>query len=133
MYLKQRSEATEQESVIQWCLYRENQYPELKNIFHVPNGGSRNKIEAANLKRQGVKAGVPDLVLAVPKGIYHGLFIEMKWGKNRVQDSQKEWLKRLEQYGYYTKVCYGAEAAIEKLEKYLNLTEGQRMEEKHES
>lgn len=32
-------------------------------FFAVPNGGARSRIEAAILKGQGVKAGVPDLVL----------------------------------------------------------------------
>ena len=68
---RKRSEATEQETVIQWCRWHEGKYPELKLIYHVPNGGSRNTLEAANLKRQGVKAGVPDLCLPVPKnGLY---------------------------------------------------------------
>jgi len=30
-------------------------------FFHVPNGGKRNRIEAAILKAMGVKAGFPDL------------------------------------------------------------------------
>lgn len=35
--------------------------------FAVPNGGSRHKIEAANMKRQGVKRGVADVILQIPK------------------------------------------------------------------
>ena len=50
-------------------------------MFHIPNGGSRNKLEASNLKKQGVKAGVPDLFLPVGRGSYHGLFIELKSAK----------------------------------------------------
>lgn len=40
---RKRSEATEQEAVIQWCSWHEGKHPELKLIFHIPNGGSRNK------------------------------------------------------------------------------------------
>lgn len=36
-------------------------------LFAVPNGGSRHKIEAANMKRQGVKRGVADVILQIPK------------------------------------------------------------------
>lgn len=36
-----RSEATEQMDVISWCALHERQYPELKWIYHCPNGGSR--------------------------------------------------------------------------------------------
>jgi len=30
-------------------------------LFHVPNGGSRNKIEAAKFKGMGLIPGIPDL------------------------------------------------------------------------
>lgn len=34
-----RSEDTEQINVIQWASWNINRYPELKWLFHVPNGG----------------------------------------------------------------------------------------------
>lgn len=45
-------------------------------VFHVPNGGERNAIVGARMKRSGVKRGVPDLVLLAPGGRTH--FIEVK-------------------------------------------------------
>lgn len=120
---RKRSEATEQEALITWCRIFESRYPELEMIYHVPNGGSRNRIEAANLKRQGVKAGVPDLCLPVTKNGYHGLYIEMKFGKNKTTKDQEEWLKRLSQYGYKTAVCYGAEEAREVIKEYIGWRE----------
>ena len=62
-----RTEASEQEAVITICKFMENRYPELKLLHHCPNGGKRDRVSAAVLKRQGVKAGVPDLHLPVPK------------------------------------------------------------------
>ena len=62
-----RTEADEQKAVIQWCILMEGRWPELEYIYHVPNGGSRNSREAANLKAQGVKPGVPDLELPVAR------------------------------------------------------------------
>ena len=118
---QKRSEKTEQETVIQWCSWQKGKYPELKLIYHVPNGGSRNTVEATNLKRQGVKAGVPDLCLPVPKNGYHGLYIEMKYGKNKTTEKQKEWLKKLAEQGYYTAVCYGAEEAEKTIAGYLQI------------
>ncbi len=41
-------------------------------LFHIPNGGSRNIIEAAKFKKLGVKAGVPDLQLIVQMVRYTG-------------------------------------------------------------
>lgn len=114
------SEAVEQEQLMRWAEYASGTHPELKLLFHIPNGGSRNRAEAANLKRQGVKAGVPDLCLPVPKGPYHGLFIEMKVGKNKTSREQKKWLDKLDDYGYATVVCYGWEEAKNIIELYLN-------------
>lgn len=116
-------EAQEQAQLIKWvkeCI-RLNIHLELKMLYAVPNGGSRNKIEAVNLKRQGVSAGVPDLCLAVPKGRYHGLYIEMKVHPNKTTDKQNEWLNNLSQYGYAVKVCYGCTEAKNAIEQYLKL------------
>lgn len=63
------SEAQEQCKLIKWadkCVQMKI-HPELSMLYAVPNGGRRDKAEAAHLKRQGVRAGVPDLCLAVPK------------------------------------------------------------------
>ena len=81
-YYRKRSEATEQERVINWATFYAKDFPELDLLHHIPNGGSRNQLEAANLKRQGVKAGVPDLCLPVARNGKHGLYVEMKWEQN---------------------------------------------------
>src|SRR5258708_3842236 len=55
------------------------EFPELKyGLFAIPNGGLRTKVTAANLKVEGVKRGIADVQLAVARGIFHALFIEMK-------------------------------------------------------
>lgn len=84
-------------------------------------GGSRNKAEAVKLKQIGVKAGIPDLCLPVPMGMYSGLYIEMKYDAGRLEDSQKKMLKALAAAGHYCTVCYGAEEAIRVLQEYINL------------
>lgn len=114
-----RGEDTEQMNVISWANWNSNKYPELKLLFHVPNGGKRNAQEAARFKTMGVKAGVPDLCLPVPRGGYAGLYIEMKYGKNKTTDKQNEWIKDLSKQGYDVEVCWGAEEAIEVLESYM--------------
>ncbi|MGN0488056.1 MAG: VRR-NUC domain-containing protein [Ruminococcus sp.] len=114
-------EAVIQQQLYKWTDYMLGKYPELALMYHIPNGGSRNKLEAANLKRQGVKAGVPDICLPVPKGKYHGLYIEMKYGKNKPTEKQAWWLKALSNQGYATKVCYSFDEATEVITYYLNL------------
>lgn len=113
------SEADAQIAVFEWADGYALAHPEIGLLFHVPNGGSRNRLEAANLKRQGVKAGVPDLVLPVARCGYHGLFIEMKVGKNKTSAEQNEWLDKLRKQGYYTTVCYGTNQAIDVLTDYI--------------
>ena len=56
----------------QWVTYQQGRFPELVLLYHIPNGGKRDAQTAISLKRQGVKAGVPDLHLPVARGGYHG-------------------------------------------------------------
>ena len=51
MRYAKRSEDTEQINVVSWAGWNMNRYPELKWLFHVPNGGSRNKQEAVKFKQ----------------------------------------------------------------------------------
>lgn len=114
------SEHDEQCTVIEWCSWNSNRLSGLERIFAIPNGGYRNGREAARLKNEGVKPGVPDLFLPVPRGKYHGLWIEMKRSdrKNQATVNQKEWLGYLKEAGYQTAVCFNADEAIESIEDY---------------
>lgn len=114
-----RGEDTEQMGVIDWANWNTGRFPELKLLFHVPNGGKRNAAEAARFKAMGVKAGVPDLCLPVPRGGYAGLYIEMKYGKNKTTEKQEEWIHSLIEQGYLVKVCWGGQEATAALEEYL--------------
>ena len=116
-----RSEDTEQIAVIQWSQYNVNRYPELKWLHHCPNGGSRNRSEAVKFKQMGVKAGVSDLHLPYPKGIYCGLYVEMKFGDNKQQDTQKEFLADMAAAGHFVATCYSAMEAIEVIKDYIEL------------
>ena len=120
------SEAQHQAVVIAWANHPATlkKWPELERLFHIPNGGSRNKLEAHNLKLQGVKPGVPDLFLPAARGGFHGLFIEMKSENGRISEHQKDWGSYLWDAGYMTKVAYGADEAIDMLKWYLNLGGG---------
>lgn len=92
-------------------------------IYHVPNGGHRLKAVAAKLKAQGVKAGIPDLVLPMARGGYFGLYIEFKATVEpaAVSASQRDCLRRLNEQGYLAIVCRGHFDAMEQLRAYLLL------------
>jgi len=119
------TEFQHQYTVMQWSLAVRQKYPELRLLFHIPNGRSRDKAEAANFKRAGVKPGVPDLCLPVPRGRYHGLYIEMKTEKGAESKEQRWWREELTAQGYFSTVCHGWKSAVKTIEWYLNLKEGQ--------
>jgi hypothetical protein len=77
------SEHDEQVNLFHWADIMSPQYPELALLHAIPNGGKRNINVARKLKEEGQKAGVPDICLPVPRGEYHGLYIEMKYGRNK--------------------------------------------------
>lgn len=116
-------EEGEQIALFEWLHWMSGTYPELDLLFHIPNGGKRNKLEAYRLKREGVRAGVPDLFLPVARGGYHGLFIELKAGKGVPTNLQKEWLRRLEVQGYRALIAVGWEEAAKVIMEYLKLEE----------
>lgn len=114
-------EHNEQVALMHWWSYASKSHgiPE-HLLFAIPNGGDRNILVAAKLKAEGVRAGVPDLFLAVPRGRYHGLFVEMKKTKGgRIQANQKKMLEILEVYGYHSIVCHGFFEARKEIENYI--------------
>ncbi len=92
-------------------------------VYAVPNGGGRTGWDATRLKAEGVLAGVPDLVFAEPRGVYHGLYVEMKrMVGGSVSSKQAGVMKRLLARGYAVIVAdEGAEKAYEEVCQYLAL------------
>ncbi len=114
------SEHAEQVALFQWRDLMAASRPELLAMFAIPNGGAREAVTGTILKKEGVSAGVPDIFLAVARGKYNGLFIEMKRKCGGVFSvAQKQWAERLRAQGYCHRVCPGAEVAIETIERYL--------------
>ena len=118
------SEHDEQVKVINWCFDHTREYPELDLIFAIPNGamlggGRVGAIRANSLKAEGMRPGVCDLFLPAPHGKWHGMFIEMKTEIGKLSENQKEFIARVEEQGYFTAVCYGANEAIVQLDFYL--------------
>lgn len=108
-------------------------YPQLRlNIFAVPNGGGRNKVEASIMKGEGVTAGVADVLLLVPRAGYHALAIEFKKEYRELlysgrtvlrrtyqSDEQKEWQKAVEAQGYKYVVVRTADEFWSEIEAYM--------------
>lgn len=90
---KRKSEAQHQSAVMKWSQQPSirQRWPCLCLLHHIPNGGRRDPIEARHLKEQGVKPGVPDLCLPVPRGRFHGLYIELKTQRGHATPEQEWW------------------------------------------
>lgn len=114
------SEDVIQAQVITWAKSQAKVYPELTRLFHVPNGGQCHATVAAKLQGQGVKPGVPDLCLPVPRFGCHGLWIEMKSQDGRVSAPQKDWIAFLRSAGYRVEVCRSFDEARSVLLGYLD-------------
>jgi hypothetical protein len=116
---KSGTEEAHQTALFAWAAIEAQRHPELRHLFAIPNGGKRDKITAAKLKAQGVKAGVPDMFLPVPRGEYHGLFIELKKIGKKAEPDQLTWMTALKKQGYGAMVCEGWEQAAKMLMMYL--------------
>lgn len=112
-------EHNHQVALFRWAALNEKKWPELKAMYAVPNGGHRHKLTAYKLKAEGVKAGIPDIVLPVPRGKYGALFIEMKAGNNKPTKIQLEWHALLRDLGNRVEVVYSWQSAANVIEKYL--------------
>lgn len=88
-------------------------------LFHIPNGGKRGAREAAMFKAEGVVAGIPDLFLAEARHGFHGLFIEMKAGRNRPTPEQADAMQMLNASGYLCVVCRSFEEFKELTDNYM--------------
>jgi len=120
--LQTRKERDEQIALFHWAkLYKTHWGEPLDNyMFAIPNGGTRNIREAVSLKAQGVKAGVPDIFIAIPVGLYNGMFIELKRIKNwSLSVKQSKWIERLKEVGYKCVVANGFDRATEMIKEYL--------------
>lgn len=135
------SEHTEQVALFNWCKLMEGRHPQLALIFAIPNGGKRHIGTARKLKAEGVKSGIPDIFLPVPRfpsdvndlivgdantvgfsdEVKFGLFIELKVGKNKPTKNQLKWIEDLRAERYAVEVCYGFLEAKTVIENYLRL------------
>jgi len=81
--------------------------------LHAPNEGRRSPRFGARLKAEGMKKGVPDILIFDLM-----VAIELKYGKNKCTPEQTEWLEKLEALGWGTAVCYTVQEVLDVLEKY---------------
>lgn len=97
--MKKQTEEHLQSQIVQWfnntyCL--KSHEPRLM-VFSVPNGGTRNVLEATRMKASGVLSGVSDLIVVLPRKV---LFVELKLATGRQSKSQIEFESRVTKLGH---------------------------------
>lgn len=124
-------ETEEQQALFAWAaLVMQVKYPELEDMFAVPNGARKSKAMAARFKREGLKAGVPDIILPHARHGYNALYIELKRKRmagtrvellagTRPSREQVRWHDRLRDANNRVLTCYGWEQARAEIEWYL--------------
>lgn len=93
------------------------QQNKILTFYAIPNGGSRNIREAANMKKEGVRAGISDMCVILKDKV---LYIEMKkqprilksgklsYAGIKVSDNQKKFIEKVNlNPSIVAKVCYG--------------------------
>lgn len=130
------SESQEQIAVCQWwASYCRTKGLDERLLFAVPNGGhlagdsKQRAIQMARMKREGLRPGAPDLILAKVRwanlvsvsGVmqFAGLYIELKSKTGKLSKEQIEFAALLRHQGYNAICCVGADEAIRAIKAYI--------------
>lgn len=109
------SEHQVQSAFFDWA----RRHPVARRAYAIPNGGHRHVVVASKLKAEGVRKGVLDIHLPVPRGGAHGLWIEMKAGAGRMTPEQATEAGALVADGFAVAVCWDTLSAIAITQQYL--------------
>jgi len=99
--------------------------PVLSRLHAIHNQGHGDAIRGARAKAEGVRAGVPDVFLPVPRNGLCGLYVELKQQKYRnakdggLKKGQEDWIDYLRNAGYRVEVAYGWREAAQHIQNYL--------------
>lgn len=118
------TEQQEQRAIVRWL----SMHSILRNYYCKNNNeGKRTAVQGWNLKQQGLRPGVSDLLIYYPTKTYHGLWLEVKRNKKYSKSEmntdtwimQQEFLERVKSVGYAGETCYGFLDGKRIIEAYL--------------
>ena len=76
---------------------------------------------AAVMKAEGLRSGVPDVFMAMPRGKFHGLFLEFKSHAGKLTENQKIYCVNLRSMGYQVEVVRCLDEAMLQVIRYMEL------------
>jgi hypothetical protein len=100
------------------CNYLDSQYPNVL-YTHPANEAKRTSFERYKANRLRMKPGVPDLLIFEQDSPFIGLAVELKIGKNKLSDYQKDWKEKLLKRNWYYFTCYDIDTFISLCKDYL--------------
>lgn len=113
-------ETEEQAAVIEWWGWKCKAWNIPAHLlYHIPNEGTGSAARGRIQKKQGLRAGAPDLCLAVARGGYHGLYIEMKRKNGCTSLEQRIFQEDLTAQGYKAVTCWQAQQAQDAITAYM--------------
>lgn len=115
------TEHEEQAALLSWWRwYAPTRGVDERLLMAIPNAGKRSRAAGRWFKAEGLRKGAPDLLLAIPRGRWHGLFVENKRrAGGRVSGEQEDMLALLAAQGYHVTVCRGWDEARRAIREYM--------------
>ena len=108
-----------QVALFDWARMAAQTIPVLDLLYAIPNGGARSAVVGARLKAEGVKAGMQDVCLPVPRSHWASLYVELKTKDGKVSKEQLDKMAALERAGNLVAVCRGWLEARKTILEYL--------------
>jgi hypothetical protein len=117
----QGKEADLQVEIVTRSLALAASFPEIHLLHAIPNGDWRGWGTGVKLKAQGVIPGIPDLCLPVPRGEFHGFYLELKKARGSVKPDQWAMMHALHSQGYCVRVTNHLGTALTLISDYLKM------------
>ena len=105
--------------IVKQCRALESQFPGLDLLYHIHNEGKMSPKQGNKLNKKGRRKGMPDLHLPVARWMLKGLWIELKYGKNKLTEDQKIIMTKLIAQGHGVYICRSVQEAMNKIIWYM--------------
>ena len=113
------AEETIHKIVMEWASINPVTKPYHSLFLHYPNSGKRTLHYGKLLKDMGMRKGVVDLFIAVPRRGFGGAWIELKSENGVLGPEQKLFLEQVATQNFYAAVCWSIDQAIETISWYF--------------
>lgn len=111
---------TEHSTQVRVVQFMRTFYPDVL-LCAIPNGANVNPVNRVRLVKEGLLAGMPDLMILEPRNGFAGMFIEFKKENGVMSAEQEKLIAALTQRNYFCIVSRHHLTAIKMIEDYLQI------------